>query len=204
MKHSRLSNKEYAAIVVENHEPERFAYYLQRIIRGSLSHMVFKGGDVADPEELGINLLFTRAFLEVANCAKEIMDLVQTLEQSPHGFENLVAINEMKEFIFQTYHSSILSLFKRDVRAAEKTLEMAKKFQLVEANVRENFGKNSVLDSSQAFALAGLLVSLKKVNELSSEIAGLVLELLQEKFVQESEKDTKQVVPLLASIPKDN
>lgn len=192
-----------AQSVIENYEAERFSYYLQRSVICSLGHTISNvAGEIPEPDDLSIYLLISRAFLDSANCAREIARQVETLESHHLEFDEALAVNQLKDFIIQMYHSAILSFFKQDIRAAEKTLELTRQFQRIENDFRSSLGKKSAIDHNQAFALVSVLSYLKKISECSSEVAELVLGLLHEKLIEESEvpqMKQPQVVPLFAA-----
>jgi phosphate uptake regulator len=200
----RTSNVNLAKSTIENFEAERFSYYVQRNILGSLGHTVFKDGDVSEPDELGILLLISRALLDSANCAKEIARQVASAGSPSCEFEEAVAINELKELVMKAYHSAVLSYFKQDARAAEETLEMTRLFKSrIENQVRGSMARKTTWDSGWVFSFVSMLASLKKVSELSSEIAELVLELVQKNTVEESvDRVFSQLPPLTVSISK--
>ena len=187
---------------MENFEAERFSYYVQRSIHGSLGHTNFKEGDISEPSELGVYLLISRAFLDSASCARDIArQVVASESKNSFEFDEALVVNQLKEFILQAYHSAVLSFFKRDQKSAEKTLEMASQFQKVEAEILKELGRKTTINGDRLFALVAALSSLKKVSELTSEIAEHVMELLQERFVETESTSPVEAAPLLAAVP---
>ncbi len=177
-------DKKRAMDVVQKDEIDRFASYAARHILGSLNHRVFKEGDDSEPDKLAVHLVIARAIENAANCAREIASQVLNLEAPLDEFyrDELLAMNDAASGIFD---SSVLSFFKRDTKAAEKTFESAKRFADQEREVLTAVRRmKNVGGNDQLVAFVSTLDSLKKLVDCASEISEQVLGLSAEQYIE--------------------
>jgi phosphate uptake regulator len=198
-------DKKRALDVVQKDEIDRFASYASRHILGSLNHRVFKAGDDSEPEKLAVHLVIATAIQNAANCAREIASQVLRLD-APLDERNALELAKINETATSIFDSAVLSFFKRDSKAAEKTVESVKRFSDQERDFLETLirTKNGIRND-EIVALVSTLGSLKKIVRYSSDISAQVLGLSVEQFVEieDGRRQPKRVmmneVPLVRS-----
>lgn len=186
----KTSDRERALLVLENFEADRFSYYAQRTILGSLSHQVSSNGEEnsLEDDELGIHLMIARALLEVANCAREIAGRAASHDSDSRGtVEESTGLNVLKQITLQMYNSAILSFAKGDVKTAEEVLEMTRQFERIHSETLRSFENKANANNARMMTLVSVLSSLKRVSGITCDIAELILELLQDNYVEEVE-----------------
>jgi len=177
-------DKKRALDVIQKDEIDRFASYAARHILGSLNHRVFKLGDDSEPEKLAVHLVISTAIQNAADCAREIAS--QTLRvNAPLNERNITDLRKINETATGIFDSAVLSFFKRDSKAAEKTIESAKKFPDLEREFLETLTRTKNGTSGEELvALVSALESLKKIVHYASDISTQVLGLSTEQYVE--------------------
>jgi len=183
----KLFDKKRAKEVMEKDEIERFGSYTARHILGSINHDVFKEGDDAEPERLAINLMTSRAIENAAKCAREIAE--QSIRLSTQLDEAKGdSLNLLGESATEIFDSAILSFFKRDSRAAERTIERSKEYSNLERTITDGFrAADSTSGTEPLIALISSMGSLRNVVMQATEISSLVLGLTTEQYVRNEE-----------------
>ena len=183
----KLFDKKRAKEVMEKDEIERFGSYTARHILGSINHDVFKEGDDAEPERLAINLMISRAIENAAKCAREIAE--QSIRLSTQLDEAKGdSLNLLGESATEIFDSAILSFFKRDSRAAERTIERSKEYSNLERTITDGFrAADSTSGTEPLIALISSMGSLRNVVMQATEISSLVLGLTTEQYVRNEE-----------------
>jgi hypothetical protein len=177
-------DKKRALDVVQKDEIDRFASYAARHILGSLNHRVFKAGDDPEPEKLAVHLVIATTIQNAANCAREIASQALQLD-APVDERNALELARINEIATGIFDSAILSFFKRDCKAAEKTIETAKRFSDPEREFLEMLiSSRNGIRSEELVALVSTLGSLKKIVRYASDISAQVLGLSTEQFVE--------------------
>ncbi|HXQ92868.1 MAG TPA: PhoU domain-containing protein [Nitrososphaerales archaeon] len=183
----RLFDKKRAREVIEKDEIERFGSYTARHILGSINHDVFKEGDDAEPEKLAINLMISRAIENAAKCARDIAEQAIRMG-SPLDDAKVESLNHLGECASEIFDSAILSFFKRDSRAAERTIERSKEYSVLERSITDLYrSAHSTPGTEQIMALISSMGSLRNVVHHSMEISSLVLGLTTEQYVRNEE-----------------
>jgi phosphate uptake regulator len=190
----KFFDKKRARDVIEKDEIERFGSYTARHILGSINHDVFKEGDDAEPERLAINLMISRAMENSAKCSREIAK--QTIQlRNPLDDPKIECIVRLGEDASEIFDSAILSFFKRDSKAAEKTIEISKDYANLERTMLEDLRSTaSNASNEQIIALINAIGSLKNIVQHSIEISSLVLGLTTEQYVR-----TEETIPALSA-----
>ena len=183
----KLFEKKRAREVMEKDEIERFGSYTARHILGSINHDVFKEGDDSEPEKLAINLMISRAIENAAKCARDVAEQAIRLE-TPLDESKSESLGRLGQCASEIFDSAILSFFKRDSRAAERTVERSKEYGNLERSITDGFrSSNSTSGTEQLMALISSMGSLKNVVQQSMEISSLVLGLTTEQYVRNEE-----------------
>lgn len=192
----KISKKDLASSVNENLEAERFGYYLHRLILGSLAHRVFalSGDEKLTPDELGIYLLISRSFIEVCHIAQDIADLISKSDDFFSSEEQRL-IGTMEESIVQSYVTAIQGLFEKDPKSASKVIGRSARFDKVESEVLSYLENSAGADFKKIAAIMSFTSDLRKVNELSRNVAELMLNLFQDKFVGEARVGDDEFIP---------
>ena len=180
----RSLDRRRAHDVIEKDEIQRFGFYASRQILGTISHDLFKdGGDMLEPADLTVYLQVSKSIQYIADCARDIAQKA-TLLESPPSDNAVEYITRMSEFASEIFDAAVLSFFKKDSKAAERTIERSKNLVMLEREISSSTkGRMSTENVAQTFTIAGAVSSLARIIHFSRDMAELVLYLTSEQYV---------------------
>jgi phosphate uptake regulator len=184
----RFSDKRRARDVIEKDEIGRFGSYISRQILGSINRDFFKVDGDSEPEKHAVYLMISREIESVAKCAREVAEQALRLEASLDESAS-DSLGKLGSLTAEILDSAVLSLFKRDSKAAEITIDRSKEFRRLEEVARENFrhllGLSFGVD--QIVAVLTAVEAMKNILAHSIEISNEVLYLTSDQYVRREE-----------------
>ncbi len=170
-------------------EVGRFCLYVIRQLNLSLNQGVLPDLRLENRDTLGY-ILVARMLERIASHSASLSSAIGSLHR-PMEVETTAKLAALCESARSLVNEALLSLFKRDHRGADLTIERSR--ALVD-RITEATKLLDIKDGQDYYTLHSMMDSVRRVAEYAREVAEVVLDMTVERTLQEQERAVAQVV----------
>jgi phosphate uptake regulator len=173
------NNAQAEEVTQRDDEVDRFSLYVLRQLNSSIAHEPAPD-DALQPQDLlgyiQIARILERFGDNAVIIAREALESKSPLERTQYS-----RVANMSYFTSELLNLALLSLFKRDFKAADDVIQRSATFAFMEADLISSI-------PAKASPLAVIIDSLHRMVDNSKDIAEIVLDLTVERVVQKKEE----------------